>query len=283
MATKRKKATAITFADFMSKTDVPQHQKSYASGSLTLCDLPTKENITFSKKKKFMRTIIVLSITGIITLIIYALLENFGLLSHFSSLDSIRTFILSAGVWSYVVFFFLQFFQVTFLPVPSMLTTLAGALIFGPVGAFLVSAAGIILGSIVAFFIGRKFGVKLINWIAGPHDAAKFRGRMSRCKYLFCLMLLFPFSPDDLLCLIAGTTTMSFRFFIVSVAVFRTISICLLCFFGSGAIIPFTAWSIPIWAVLVIAMGVLFVLSIKYPQKIEDGLVKILNKLKTKK
>ena len=63
----------------------------------------------------------------------------------------------------------------------------------------------------------------------------------------FALMLLFPFFPDDILCMVAGLTKMPFGFFIVTVCICRTLSIAFMSYFGTGNIIPFHGWGIPVW------------------------------------
>ena len=233
--------------------------------------------------KKILRAFILFSLIGIAALAGYVVLEHFDLLQKIDSVEEIRNLILSAGALSYIMFFVLQFLQVTFVPIPSMLTTLAGVVIFGPLTSFIYSTCAILLGSFVAFWLGRRFGVRMLGWVAGKEDAEKFRNRLSRCKYMFCLMLLFPGSPDDLLCLVAGTTTMTKKFFAVSICIFRPIAIFFTCFFGGGFVIPFEGYWFILWGALVIVIGILLFLSVKYQQKIEETVNRLSNKLSIKK
>ena len=49
---------------------------------------------------------------------------------------------------------------------------------------------------------------------------------------------------------------------------------------GSGQVIPFNGWGIPVWCLLVICLGTLMILSIKKQKEIESLLNKINNKIK---
>ena len=102
-------------------------------------------------------------------------------------------------------------------------------------------------------------------------------------KYVFFLMMLFPLFPDDILCLVAGMTTMSFRFFLTTIFLTRPIGIIMTCYLGSGEIIPFHGWGLIVWGILIVAMAILFICSYKYQEKIEDFLGKLANKFKSKK
>ena len=56
--------------------------------------------------------------------------------------------------------------------------------------------------------------------------------------------------PDDALCICAGMTKMKYRYFLIVVAIFRTIGIATICFLGSD-FINWAELSIIDWFVLV--------------------------------
>ena len=237
-----------------------------------------------TKKGKILRSIIVVVILAAIILGAYFALKYTGLLDKFDSAEEIKSFILSGGNWSVFVFILIQFLQVTFLPLPAFVTTVAGALVFGPWNALIMSFIAIMLGSIFAFFLGRKFGKGILVWIAGKEDAEKWTKKLTDGKYMFFLMMLFPIFPDDVLCIAAGVTQMSFKFFFFTNLITRPIGIFCICFLGSGTLIPFSGYGLIVWPILIVLLIVLFVFSIKYRDKIEEfveGLSK--RKIKNKK
>ncbi len=202
----------------------------------------------------------------------YYLFAVFDLLKYINDAEAMQELINSSGIWSYVVYTVVQFLQVTFIPIPAIVTTLAGTVIFGPGMATLLSLIGILTGSLVAFIIGDKLGERVVKWIAGEKALKKYGNLLyDKGKYIFFLMLLFPVFPDDILCLIAGMTTMSYRFFITTVLLTRPIGIAMTCYLGGGEIIPYTEpWGLAVWAVIIVLIVLAFWLAFKYKTQIEE-------------
>jgi uncharacterized membrane protein YdjX (TVP38/TMEM64 family) len=67
-------------------------------------------------------------------------------------------------------------------------------------------------------------------------------------------MMIFPFFPDDILCMVAGLIRVSFKFYIISILICRSISIALISFLGTGELIPFTGWGVPVWISFVVVV-----------------------------
>lgn len=231
-----------------------------------------KEPLTL-KKKIIRTTIVVLVICGLLLLLYYTLVWT-GAWEYINSVEKIRQLILSLGFWGRFTFVLLQFLQVTFLPIPSTVSTLAGVLIYGPLEAALLSFAGIMLGSVLAFWLGRQFGRKLVEFMVGKSTCEKWTKFLSNCKYSFFIMMLLPVFPDDVLCLVAGLTNMSWTFFIVTNVISRPLAIFTTCYIGSGTLIPYHGWGLAVWAVIVIVVAILIYLSFKYRPQIENFLQK---------
>lgn len=228
--------------------------------------------------KKLLRILLVLTLLTVILGLIYFVLERTGLWEKLNSVDKLQAVILELGFWGRFIFVLLQFMQVTFVPLPSPVLIIAGSLIYGPFQAGLLSIAGIVLGSALAFFLGRVFGKKLVVFMVGEKTEVKWRKFLSNCKYTFVLMMLLPFFPDDVLCMVAGVTDMSWTFFMMTQLLTRPISIFLVSFFSSGQIIPYHGWGLIVWAIIIIASVVLLYLSSKYNEKIETFIKKLFAK-----
>ena len=235
------------------------------------------------RKRKIIRFSITALVLVVVLLAIYLPLQFSGLLDKIDTAEELKDLILAGGIWSYAIYFVFQFLQATILPLPAFVTTVAGALVFGPWIASLISFLAILLASVFMFFLGRKIGRKLINWIIGEEDAEKWAQRLGKGKFVFFLMMLFPLFPDDILCLVVGTTAISFRFFFITMLIARPIGILTTCFLGSGTLIPFSGWGIPVWIVLGVLMLIAFYISIKYQDKIENLVTKLGEKLGLKK
>lgn len=235
-------------------------------------------------KVKVFKTLIVILIFALLFLAIFLPLNLSGALDKINSAEELKEIILQGGVYSYLIFFAIQFLQVVLLPIPAAVTTIAGTLVFGPWITSLISIVAVILASLLSFFIGRKIGRKIVVWIVGEEDTIKWQQRLEKGKFVFFLMMIFPLFPDDILCLVVGATTnISYTFFIVTNLITRPIGIILTCFLGSGSIIPYNTVGFIIWGVLIALMMVLFYLSIKFQPQIENFIFKISSKLSKNK
>ena len=188
------------------------------------------------------------------------------------SKESIQKYIESAGIFAPLVYILISFLQVSFIPVPSTLTIVIGSYLFGGWLAFIYSYIGILLGSIFAFYLGRKFGRKFVSWIIG--DELKLDQYIEKLKgketIAIFFMFLFPFFPDDLLCSIAGLLPIKCKTFIIMQVISRITTIGGNILVLSGEIIPFSGWGIPVLILLGVLSIVIFILSIKNSEKITD-------------
>lgn len=232
----------------------------------------------FSTKKKIFRTTLIVFIIGAILVLGYFALRWTGLWENVNSVDKIKNFILSFGFYGRLAFVVLQFLQVSIIPIPSAILTIAGAIIYGPFEATLLSLAGILLGSFVAFLIGRTFGKRIVNFMVGKETCDKWRKGLGKAKYSFLVMMLLPFFPDDVLCLVAGMTDMSWDFFAVCQFIARPINIVVTCYVGSGEIIPYHGWGLVVWGIIIVAVGIILFLTTKYKEKIENFILKLTKK-----
>ena len=238
----------------------------------------------FKEKFKIYKLSITLFVLGIIVVLGYYICYINDWLKYFEDTETIKNIILSSGGWGIVIFFLIQFFQVIFAPIPAMATTLVGVAIYGPLVGSLISVAGVLLGSFFAFFLGRIFGRKVVVWIAGEEQTKKYCDLLNdKGKFLLVLMFLFPVFPDDLLCLVAGITSMSFRFFFFASLITRPIGIFVTAYVGSGQLIPYSGWGLYVWPILIVLLVVAFILTWKYQDKIEKYLIQKFTSKKDKK
>lgn len=227
---------------------------------------------TMSKRKKIVRSVIVLLSFVALGALLYGVLVWTGAWEYINSVEKIRRMILSLGFWGRLVFVLLQFLQVTFIPIPSTISTLAGVLIYGPLQTSLLSLSGILLGSVFAFWLGRTFGRKIVSFMVGDEACSKWVKFLTDAKYSFFIMMVLPMFPDDILCLVAGVTDMTWGFFVITNLIARPIGIFVTCYLGSGEIIPYHSWGLAVWAIIIVAVAVLLWLSYKYQKQIENFL-----------
>lgn len=204
-----------------------------------------------------------LNIVAALVLVSYIALYYSGVLEKINNVEELRKFVKESGQWGILVLFGLTLLQVVVLPIPAAVTILIGVLMYGSTVSFIVSTLGTIAGSIICFLLGKFFGYRVVAWIIGDEKAKKYADFINeKGKIPFIVMLLFPFFPDDILCMAAGLTKMTFKFFIITVVLMRPVMIAFVSYFGTGDIIPFSGWGIPVWiGMFVFAVALLYFIN----------------------
>lgn len=211
---------------------------------------------TNDNKFIFKLSVIILSLFAFAFLVLYTL-KITGVMDKIDSIEDLRNYVSSFGYMAAIIYIVLNFLQVVILPIPGIVSIGAGVALFGEFKCFLFAFIGITLGSIAAFFIGKLLGFKVVKWLVGGETLDKWlKAVKGKDKIVLTFMFLFPFFPDDVLCFIAGISSMSTGYFLIMITITRLISTLLTAYSLSGSFIPFnTWWGILIW-VLVIAVTV---------------------------
>lgn len=211
-------------------------------------------------KQELHKLCMVASIIAALVLIAYIILNATGAIYVFRDFAVIKNFVLESRQWGVLVYMAIVILQAAIIPIPMVVTILAGVAIYGSFWTFIMVSIGVIIGSIISFFIGRTFGKRLALWMFGEKKVEKYGYYIGKKhKGMFIVMLLFPFFPDDMICLLAGVSEMSFKFFFFSLVFTRPIMIGVTAFLGSGNIIPFSGWGIPVWIGLIVVTILAFV------------------------
>lgn len=232
-------------------------------------------------KKSLLKLFCSLVIIGGVILSAYLLLKHFGITDI--SREQLQDYIGSKGALGPLVFILATFLQVTIIPIPSTVTVLGGNYLFGPFLSFLYSYIGLLLGSLFAFFLGKKLGRPYLNWIAGDSKKVDlWLGRMKGKEKVFLFFaFLFPAFPDDFLCSVAGITTLGYGGFMLMQLFTRATSVSATLLFVSGEVIPYEGWGL--WVIgILIFLGVLcFVLCLIFSDKLYKLFDKMTSKIKS--
>lgn len=190
------------------------------------------------KQKKLIN---IVSIIGIIStaFFLYWLYKQ----GYLSSQEKMQTWVNSLGIWGIIVFIIVQITQVVIPVIPGAITTVAGVIIFGPILGTLYNFIGIMIGSVILFFIVRHFGEPLVKSLLGERNYLRYTNFMQRhsnhFNIFFGFMMAFPVAPADALVMICALTPITFRkFFWIC---FFTKPISIACYsIGLKAILEFT-------------------------------------------
>ncbi|MCM1296269.1 MAG: VTT domain-containing protein [Muribaculaceae bacterium] len=230
-------------------------------------------------KQSIVKSLFLFNVVAFIVIGSLAILNLCGVFDNMSDLEKVKQLILDSGSWGYVIYALLTILNVVVLPIPALIMMLAGVAVFGAPKTFIISYISVMIGSAIAFIIGRYAGKRLVTWCIGEEAIEKYTKLIGKKgNALFVIMQLLPFFPDDILCMIAGLTSMSSSFFMLSMLIVKPIYIATVCFMGTGSVIPFSGWGIPVWIAIFIITGVAFILFCKYQSKFEKWLSKFQKK-----
>ena len=231
------------------------------------------------KKQSLYRLILCALIFADICGIVFFTICATVIITKINSIQALRDYIAQFGNMAVFLFILFCFLQVIVLPVPGSVAVAAGVALFGPLKCAIYSFIGIVSGSIVAFAVGRWIGYKAVKWIVGQDTLDKWLQKLKGKDYLILsIMFLLPMFPDDVLCFVAGLSSMTWPYFIVMIIITRLISVVTTSY--SIGLIPFnTWWGILIWIVLAALVVASFWIVCKYSDKI-DNFIKTKLKLK---
>ncbi len=213
-------------------------------------------------------TICALVFIDIFSVVFFVLCAS-ELLGKINSVDALREYIEGMGGMAAAIYIVFSFLQVVLLPVPGSVSVAVGVAMFGPLKCAVYSFIGIVSGSLAAFAIGRWVGYRAVCWIVGQETLDKWLNKLKGKDYLILsLMFLLPLFPDDVLCFVAGLSSMTWPFFIVMITITRLIGVFSTAY--SFELIPFTTWwGLLIWAVLLALIALSFYLVLKHYEKID--------------
>ena len=186
-----------------------------------------KEIGELSRGQKIVNYItLILSIIGVIITIYFSIVGyRMGL---FTDEKKLKAFLDSLGKGAPWVFILIQIIQTVIPIIPGALTCPAGALVFGSGFGFILNFIGIMIGSVIEFFLARKYGRGLVRALVSKKTYAKYIGYLDKndtFKKVFTFGMFFPVSPADFLCMLAGLSNMSFKDFFIILSLGKPITL----------------------------------------------------------
>ena len=198
-----------------------------------------------------------------------------GFFEAASSPEAMEEYIDRCAPWSHLAYFAIQLASVIVAPIPSNITAAAAGWLFGVWPAFLLTWGAVALGSALVFALARGLGQGFVQRLAGERASGRYLELLRRKRDVFLLVaLLFPFFPDDVLCILAGLTEIPFKRFILLVVIARPWGLLAACAVGGNAV------KLPLPAMIALgALGaVLAALALKYGDRAEEAILRRLNK-----
>jgi len=193
-----------------------------------------------------------------------------GFFQVIGSPEQMGEYIIRSAPWSHLTYFGVQILSVVIAPIPSNITAAAGAYLFGLWPSFLLTWSAVAAGSALVFALARALGRQFAAQFVSEKLSERYLDLIRRKRDIFLLLaFLLPFFPDDILCILAGLTDISFRRFFLLVLAARPWGLLVSCMVGSATL------SIPLWgmALLGIAGLAMFLLAMKYGDRVEQMVI----------
>ena len=152
-----------------------------------------------------------------VVIVILIVILKITLNNEFSSIEDFQAYIDRFGIAGPFFLTIFQAFQVVVPVLPGYLGCAAGAVAFGTEIGFICNYIGISAGSIISYFLARRYGLNIVNLMFSEKTYNKWRKKIEKSKsyerFLFIATLL-PLFPNDFLCYFSGLIKMDRRKFI---------------------------------------------------------------------
>ncbi len=131
-----------------------------------------------------------------------------GILNIIRKPDRFRDFLASYQSVSILVFIFFQVLQVVVSAIPGEFVQIAGGYVYGTLFGTIYSTTGILIGAVIAFYIARLIGFRLVKDLVPDNKLERFNFLINNPKSEITMFILFliPGVPKDILIYLAGLT-----------------------------------------------------------------------------
>lgn len=167
-------------------------------------------------KESFIKTATIMAFSALMAISAFILINGW-LGGHFHSVDTLQSYIASFGIWGPLLLTMIQLLQVVLPVLPGFMGCIVGAALFGATGGFWINYIGISAGSIIAYWLAKRYGIQLVNKMMPIEKYGKHIEKINQSKSyttLLFLAILLPLAPDDFLCYFSGLIDMAPQKFI---------------------------------------------------------------------
>ena len=136
--------------------------------------------------------------------------------------------ILQAGIFGPPLFILLQILQTVVPIIPGALTSVAGVFIYGHIVGTVYNYIGIVIGCAIIFQLARMYGPKFVQSMVSQKTYDKYINWLNEGKRFdrfFIFMMIWPISPADFLCMLAGLTNMTFKRYMTIIILCKPITL----------------------------------------------------------
>lgn len=220
------------------------------------------------KTKVFKYGLMIIVIALLIGLIIYLFPVIRNLSTPEGQLD-FKNHVANMGILGYLALFGLQFAQIFLFILPGEPIEILAGMCYGGVGGLVFITISVFIITTIIFFAVRKFGRKFVYSFCSKEridkiENSKLFKNPKKIEWIMLILFLIPGTPKDLLVYIAGLLPLKpLRFILISTFA-RLPSVISSTFAGSSLVAGNWKFSIIIYAVTFIVVGIAILIINKF-------------------
>lgn len=153
----------------------------------------------------------------------------------------VREALEALGPLAATAFVLAEALQVVLIPIPGQPLEIPGGYLFGFGAGMALATVGSLVGSMVAFGLGRRLGRRWVERRVGPGERSRFARWLSdgeRVEATIFWLMLVPVFPRDPLCYLAGMSGVHPARFAVIAALGRPVGLAPAVALGAGGVVP---------------------------------------------
>jgi len=151
------------------------------------------------ERKELIKVVLIVIVYTVIALVLWKIIQNCLTKEFFSD------FLSQTGFLAPLVMLVIQILQVIIAPIPVQPVSIASGYIFGALWGFVIAYSGLLIGSFIAFYLGKTFGRPLVKRVVGKRTMNKYDGYIQKVSvFVLTIIYFLPLFPDDEITYILG-------------------------------------------------------------------------------
>ena len=189
----------------------------------TLCRVNQKE-LTEKQQKKIA---IISLVFAVVFMVSVALFVGIPLVRFISEPERFRQWVARYGIWGKMAFIGMEVIKVVIAVIPGEPFELAAGYAFGTWEGLILCTIGITIGSLIVFFLVKKFGMSIVRIFFKQEkiDKMRFLKESKRRDVSLAIIYMIPGTPKDAMNYYAGLTGIKLRTWVIICSVGRIPSI----------------------------------------------------------
>lgn len=130
--------------------------------------------------------------------------------------EGIESILKEYGPQAKLIYFSICFAQPIILPLPEMVTVMAGSAVLGPFTAFLLGFSGTVLGILTMFVVSRAGGIRIVKRLVSEKQLEQYHRFVQKNEVLIlAILFIIPVLPDEIISVGAGISGVNARRFVL--------------------------------------------------------------------